>query len=487
MATLDALSRIMGGTAGAAVSAVAGIKSATVAPATFTTGTTVTYKSGYSAANPGSVNSSPLAGITWASVTSGMGNTEIVNPFNPYANLAPTTLGQLPSAVSAMPGVVTPEMKSSTSADINTVNPSIYDKQRQEVMIVGTEEEQAKMDALRRRMAAQGLDNSGINLQQQRLLSNEVSKEEAGKTGAIDLQQLQAQEDINTQLRSAQTQRELATLQNQFNVGNINLQHSLQQADTLAKTKADSWYNKGVAGETVSDADLAALQQSDPLSYASYMDGKAGKTKADHDSSVSDFQSKRSALIAALDYKTDSNFVANLSTIYNMKPGDTIVTDAAGIMHIQSASPAGGTAPTTQPQNNTYTINPAIASQPTVMANKTFDPTTGLLTQNGPPRYDALASHIERILPTGEHIPSATPTTSQEVVDASGVSYTKYITSTGTTYYLKNSEITSAAGQKTPKYYQPSTTSNGVVFVPWTSSVPTTVAMPLGQHWNYVG
>jgi hypothetical protein len=217
------------------------------------------------------------------------------------------------------------------------------------------------------------------------------------------------------------------------------------------------------------------------------MDGKAGKTKADHDSSVSDFQSKRSALIAALDYKTDSNFVANLSTIYNMKPGDTIVTDAAGIMHIQSASPAGGTAPTTQPQNKTYTINPAIASQPTVMANKTFDPTTGLLTQNGPPRYDALASHIERILPTGEHIPSATPTTSQEVVDASGVSYTKYITSTGTTYYLKNSEITSAAGQKTPKYYQPSTTSNGVVFVPWTSSVPTTVAMPLGQHWDYVG
>jgi hypothetical protein len=345
----------------------------------------------------------------------------------------------------------------------------MYEKQKQAIQMAGTEEEKAKLDAIKRRMAAQGIGDSGINMAEQRLASNEVSKEVAAKTGAVDIQQLQAQQDIDTQNRTIAAQKELATMseqsaaqlegmREQAATGQITLENQLQTTAMLNKTTADAYYQQGLAGTKLDEATLADLKTSNPLGYQSYLDGQAGKTVQDHNADVTNFNSKQAALITAEDYKTDPNFTTNLQTIYNMKPGDTLV-NRGGIMTIQSTT-AAGTPPL---PTKTFSV-PKGVNQADIDSGKfTFDPNTGTVTMNetalqafGGGAVGQLGSSLT--LPTGQIIPAGTNAKSYPMIDASGQVLFKNITDTGITYYTDN---------KTGQLLQSTLTDNGLVFVPW--------------------
>jgi hypothetical protein len=354
---------------------------------------------------------------------------------------------------------------------------SQYDIRRQAAQVAGTEEEKAKLDAIKRRMAAQGIGDSGINMAEQRLASADVSRETAGKTGAIDVEELQAGEKVQEQERNIAAQQKLAEfdaatrikvqqMATEAELGKITLQDQLTQHNLLTAKTADSWYNKGFSGESVDQATLDALKTSDPLSYASYVAGQAGVTKEKHDHDVNDFISKRDAMITSLDPK-QAGFAANLQVLYAMKPGDTIV-DTGGILSIQGAGtptpPKGKYTPTGDTKNVIDKFG------------YTYDANTGIATNPKPARLD---SPFERKLPTGAIIPKGTPVSMYDLRDASGQQITKYVTNDGnnTTFYT-----TAKGNYINPTYLQPVQTDNGIVFQEWKTGQDNTVTPAAEDH-----
>lgn len=111
-----------------------------------------------------------------------------------------------------------------------------------------------------------------------------------------------------------------------------------------SKVRQSSYYNRGKAGDVISEEQLAALKIQDPLAYYSYLDGRAGLDQAMFDANMDLRSEYMATAIGSLADLTGNDFIAAMNEVYEnvntlFGPGGQFATSARSLIGGEDGNP----------------------------------------------------------------------------------------------------------------------------------------------------
>ena len=230
----------------------------------------------------------------------------------------------------ATSSAISPTVQSTSNYAPATSNgQNAYDLQRQQAQAQADQQKQAQQAALKRRLAAQGISDSGVNIAAANTVDQNVASTEGAALSNIDTQQLQAaqaadtaaqQYGYNTALQGQQITGNLqnTTLQgqNQMNVQTLagtqqltNINANMNATDTEASYAqtiasqnqvATGFYQTASVPGTKPTADQQAAMNANPLLAAAWQAGQSGVPYAQWQQQQTNAQNTQKALLAAI-------------------------------------------------------------------------------------------------------------------------------------------------------------------------------------------
>ncbi len=181
--------------------------------------------------------------------------------------------------------------------------------------------------------------------------------------GTNELTALGQSNQLNIALIGANEQTTLQQMVNSQQTGMADLNEAVTLYNQQVTTTAKSYYDMGAAKQQLTPDQLTALQQSDPISYASYQDGLAGRSLTEWQNSVTNATNYQNALLLdASKMLGTPGGQAAITSIFNETTGTGVTAP--------TTTGTSGTGSTTS-STGTSSATPSVAGNPAFIQNAT--------------------------------------------------------------------------------------------------------------------